>query len=108
MKLSYRYLCIIKQSSHGVQVLGKGAFGTVFLAEDGAKQAFACKSISKAKLITEARPDQHSSFILALHAHVDRVHISCQAQSTQQLKGRSCTWQSNTLCMARAVEVSPS
>ena len=37
------------------QVLGKGAFGTVYHAEDGAKQAFACKSISKAKLITEVR-----------------------------------------------------
>ena len=39
-----------------VQVLGKGAFGTVYHAEDGAKQAFACKSISKAKLITDVRP----------------------------------------------------
>ena len=37
------------------QVLGKGAFGTVFYAEDGAKQAYACKSISKAKLITDVR-----------------------------------------------------
>ena len=70
---------MFKQSSHGVQVLGKGAFGTVFLAEDGAKQAFACKSISKAKLITEARPDQHSSPVIAIHPHVDKVHISCQA-----------------------------
>ena len=45
----------LSKASATTQVLGKGAFGTVYLAEDGVKQAFACKSISKAKLITEVR-----------------------------------------------------
>lgn len=48
-------LSTAKQPLFTVQVLGKGAFGTVYHAEDGAKQSFACKSISKAKLITEVR-----------------------------------------------------
>ncbi len=39
------------------QVLGKGAFGTVYLATDITdNREFACKSINKAKLVTEVRP----------------------------------------------------
>lgn len=39
-----------------LQVLGKGAFGVVYTAQDKqAPETYACKSIAKAKLVSEVR-----------------------------------------------------